>query len=136
MEISELIKQKIPQELRELASKFIIPENFLNQDVELIILLLKSKSIDKPEEKQSWFNLLSIMNKEQIDRLRDILVREKNKLEEIEKKYEQKKDEIKQKYENKFQVVNYEKTLDKLQEDESKNKEKDKQEADNLLTQI
>jgi hypothetical protein len=42
----------------------------------------------------------------------------------------------KQKYENKFQAVNYEKTLDKLQEDENKNKEKDKQEADNLLTQI
>jgi hypothetical protein len=136
MEISELIKQKLPQELRELASKFIIPETFLNQDTELIILLIKSKSIDKPEEKQSWFNLLSIKNKEQVDRLRDILVREKNKLEEIEKKYEQKKDEIKQKYENKFQAVNYEKTLDKLQEDENKNKEKDKQEADNLLTQI
>ena len=136
MEISELIKQKLPQELRELAIKFVIPENFLNEDSWLITLLLKSKSIDKLEEKQSWFNLLSIMNKEQVDRLRDILIREKQKLEEIDQKYEQKKEEIKQKYENTFHSVDYEKALDKLQENENKNKEQDKQEAENLLTQI
>lgn len=136
MEISEIIKQKIPQDLWELASKFVISEVFLNQDPELIILILRSKSIDKPEEKQSRFNLLSIMNKEQVDRLRDILVREKQKLEEIDKKYEEKKEEIKQKYENTFHSVNYENTLDKLQEKENEHKEKDTQEADKLLTQI
>jgi hypothetical protein len=136
MEISELIKQKIPQDLWELASKFVIPETFFNEDVELIILVLRSKSIDKTEEKQSWFNLLSIMNKEQIDRLRDILVREKQKLEEIEQKYEQKKEEIKQKYDSKFKAASYEKTLDQLQENENKNKEQDKEEAESLLTQI
>jgi hypothetical protein len=136
MEISDIIKKKIPQDLWELASKFVISETFLNQDPELIILVLRSKSIDKLEEKQSRFNLLSIMNKEQVDRLRDILIREKQKLEEIDKKYEEKKEEIKQKYENTFHSVNYEKTLDKLQENESINKEKDTQEADKLLTQI
>jgi len=136
MEINELIKQKLPQELWELASKVVIPEDFLNKDCWLIILLLKSKSIDKLEEKQSRFNLLSIMNKEQVDRLRDILIRETQKLEEIDKKYEEKKEEIKQKYEKTFHAVNYEKTLNKLQENENKNKEQDKKEADNLLTQI
>lgn len=136
MEISELIKQKIPQELWELANKFIIPESFFNEDPNLIILILSSKSIDKLEEKQSWFNLLSIMNKEQIDRLRDILLREKEKLAEIDKKYEEKKQEIKQKYENTFHAVNYEKTLDQLQENENKNKEQDSQEAEKLLTNI
>ncbi|MFZ2151068.1 MAG: hypothetical protein WAZ12_02130 [Candidatus Absconditicoccaceae bacterium] len=136
MEISEIIRQKLPQDLRELASKFVISETFLNQDPELIMLVLRSKSIDKPEEKQSRFNLLSIMNKEQVDRLRDILVREKQKLEEIDKKYEEKKEEIKQKYENTFHSATYENTLDKLQENESKNKEKDTQEAEKLLTQI
>jgi hypothetical protein len=136
MDINELIRQKLPQELRELASKFTISENLLNQDIELIVLILKSKSIDKIEEKQSRFNLLSIMNKEQVDRLRDILIREKQKLEEIEQKYEQKKQDIKQKYENKFQVANYEKRLDQLQEHENTHKEKDEEYAENLLNQI
>ena len=136
MEISEIIKQKIPQDLWELANKLTIPENFLNEDVNLIILVLRSKSIDKVEEKQSWFNLLAIMNKEQVDRLRDILIREKEKLEEIDKKYEEKKQEIKQKYENTFHTVNYEKTMDKLEENENKHKEKDSKEADILLSNI
>ena len=136
MDISELIKQKLPQDLWELAAKFVIPENFLGTDPELITLILQSKSIDKTEEKQSWFNLLSIMNKEQIDRLKDILIREKQKLQEIEQKYQQKKEEIKQKYENTFHAVAYEKTLDQIEEHENKNKEKEQQEAENLLTQI
>jgi len=136
MEISELIKKNIPQDLRELATKLVIPEIFLKEDSDMIILILKSKSIDKIEEKQSRFNLLSIMNKEQIDRLKDILLREKKKLEEIEKKYEQKKEEIKQKYENKFQAVDYERTLDRIQENENIHKEKDTQEAESLLSQI
>lgn len=136
MEISDLIKQKLPQDLWEIASKFTIPEIFFNEDVELIILVLRSRSIDKPEEKQSWFNLLSIMDKEQVARLRDILVREKQKLAEIDQKYEEKKEEIKQKYENTFHAANYEKTLDKLQENENANKEQDTQDADSLLTQI
>ncbi|MCF7834775.1 hypothetical protein K9M48_01835 [Candidatus Gracilibacteria bacterium] len=136
MPVSELIKQKLPEDLWELASTFVIPENYLNNDSELIALVLKSKSIDKPEEKQSWFNLLAIMNKEQVDRLRDILIREKNKLEEIENKYEQKKEEIKQKYESRFKANDYERTMDKLQETENIHKEKDSEDADNLLSQI
>ena len=57
-------------------------------------MLLWSRSIEKPEEKQSWFNLMPLMNDEQIVKLEDILTREKQKLEEIEKKYEEKKIEI------------------------------------------
>lgn len=132
----DIIKKNLPEDLRELAKSFVIPENYLNSDNELIILILRSKSIDKPEEKQSRFNLLSIMNKEQIDRLRDILVREKKKLEEIENKYEQKKEEIKKKYENKFKVNDYERTMDKLEAVENIHREKEHQEADNLLDQI
>ena len=49
-------------------------------------------------EKQSWFNLLPLMTDDQISKLNDILTREKQKLDEIEKKYEDKKLEIKKKY--------------------------------------
>jgi len=134
MTIKELIQKKLPNDLWSIASEFTMPENFLNEDIELIILILKSKSIDKKEEKQSRFNLLSIMNKEQVDRLRDILIREKNKLEEIEKKYEEKKIEIKQKYNDRFQSGSYKKTLGKIKEDEYKHREIEHEEAENLLS--
>ena len=87
----KLIKAKLPPELREKAEKFTIPDEFLTTMPELIILVLNSKSMDNSEEKQSWFSLLPMMNKEQIDKLNDILTREKMKLAEIEQKYEQKK---------------------------------------------
>lgn len=100
---ADLIKQKLPQELRDKAQQFTIPDAFLTSSPDLIVLVLNSKSIDTQEEKQSWFNLLPLMTQEQIDKLRDILVREKQKLEEIEQKYEQKKADIKTQYTQKRQ---------------------------------
>ena len=64
-----LIKQKLPQELREKAEKFTIPDEFIITMPDLIILVLNSKSMDAAEEKQSRFNLLPMMNKDQIDKL-------------------------------------------------------------------
>lgn len=43
----------------------------------LIKLILESKSIDTPEEKQQRITLLEVMQPEHIQRLEDILTREK-----------------------------------------------------------
>jgi len=66
---------------------FKVPEKFL-ADTELITLVMQSESMDDGE-RQYWFNLYDVMSEEQIDKLRDILVREKKRLAEIDKKYEQ-----------------------------------------------
>lgn len=131
-----LIKTKLPQELREKAEKFTIPDEFLTTMPDLIMLVLNSKSMDAAEEKQSWFNLLPMMNKEQIDKLRDILTREKQKLAEIEQKYEQKKDELKNKYTQKWEDMVYTKRMDEIKKEEAIHEQKEDQEADNLLTQL
>lgn len=132
----DLIKTKLPQELREKAEKFTIPDEFLMTMSDLIILVLNSKSMDNPEEKQSWFNLLPMMNKEQIDKLRDILVREKQKLAEIEQKYEQKKDELRGKYTQKWEDMVYAKKMDEIKHQEAAHEEKEDKEVENLLTQL
>jgi hypothetical protein len=93
-----LIKKHLPEDLWEIAPNFSIPEKFLETMPDLITLVLRSRSMDKKEEKQSWFNLMPMMNEEQMEKLRGILTREKAKLAEIEQKYEQKKVEIKKKY--------------------------------------
>lgn len=97
-QMKEAIKKYLPEALWERAGQFTIPIEFIEQMPELITLVLNSRSMDKTEEKQSWFNLLPLMNDEQISKLNDILMREKQKLAEIEKKYEEKKLEIKKKY--------------------------------------
>lgn len=133
---ADLIKKYLPQELREKAEKFTIPDEFLSTMADLIGLVLNSKSMDNPEEKQSWFSLLPMMNKDQIDKLRDILTREKQKLSEIEQKYNQKKDELKNKYTTKREDMIYNKRMEEIKQKEAKHDEIEDQQAENLLTQI
>lgn len=132
----DLIKTKLPPELREKAEKFTIPDEFLTTMPDIIILVLQSKSMDAAEEKQSWFNLLPMMNKEQTDKLRDILMREKQKLTEIEQKYEQKKDELKNRYTQKREDMAYAKKMEEIKQKEAEHDKIEDQQADNLLNQI
>ncbi len=132
----QLIKDKLPKELRELAEKFTIPDEFLTSMPDIILLILNSKSMDTEEEKQSWFNLLPMMNKEQMDKLKDILTREKQKLEEIEQRYEQKKDELKTKYTQKWEDMAYTKRIDEIKQKEAQHAATENQQAEDLLAQI
>lgn len=132
----DLIKSKLPTDLREKAEKFTIPDEFLISMPDIIILILNSKSMDVSEEKQSRFNLLPVMSKGQIDKLNDILTREKIKLQEIDQKYENKKNELKNKYMQKWEDKAYVKKIEEIKLKEAKHEELDSQQADNLLTQI
>jgi hypothetical protein len=133
---SAAIQQYLPQSLREIAATFVIPEDFLAKMPDLVQLVLESKSLDKSDEKQSWFNLLPLMNDEQIAKLRDILTREKQKLAEIEQKYAQKKEEMSQKFVQKFEDGAYQKKIEQVRSQEQQHRDKEHEEADDLLNQI
>lgn len=136
MNIQELIQKHLPQDLWEVALAYQIPEDFLESSADLIEMVLRSKAIDKPEDKQSWFTLLPIMNDEQMAKLRDILVREKQKVAEIENKYEDEKVEVKKKYLSKRQQIS---TLQKTNEIKTKEAEAKAQEdvaAEALLSSV
>lgn len=131
-----LIQKHISQDLWDYAAKFDIPEDYLVDMSDLVEMVLRSKSIDTEEEKQNWFNLMPIMNNDQMVKLRDILVREKQKLEEIENSYEQKKMEIKKKYLMKWQKMWYFKKVEEIHKDEEKSKSQEDEEAEKLLQMI
>jgi hypothetical protein len=131
-----LIQQKLPQDLWNFAAKFTIPDNFLENEPDLVVLVLKSRSLSKDEEKQSWFNLVPMMNQEQIEKLRDILTRERDKIAEIEAKYEQKKNEIQDKYQTKFDAVAYQNKMTTLKSDEAQQREKEAEEVENLFDDL
>ncbi len=135
-QMKESIKKYLPEALREQAGQYTIPIEFIEQMPVLITLVLNSRSMDKAEEKQSWFNLLPLMNDEQIAKLNDILVREKEKLAEIEKKYEEKKIEIKKKYLMKRQNMWYIKKMDDIKSAEAVTSTQEQAEADALLSNI
>ncbi len=65
---------------------FTVPPQLMESDPELVQLILESESMDDGE-RQYWFNLTQVMKPEQLERLRGILTRERDKLAEIRQKY-------------------------------------------------
>jgi hypothetical protein len=65
---------------------FEVPQSLIASDTQLIDLIMRSESM-KDSERQYWFNLTEVMNGDQVEKLRGILVRERTKLAEIESKY-------------------------------------------------
>ena len=120
-----LIEQLLPQNLWQVAKNFDITDEVLSQDPVLIQLILESKSLAGVDEKQNWFNLLEMMNEEQVAKLKDILTREKQKLEEINQKYQQA-----------FNAEAYYRAQAELGAKENQSREKELEEADSLLAQI
>lgn len=136
MVTQENIQKYLPEHLRKVATDYDITQDMLESNWDLVVLILESKSINEQKEKQSWFDLYSLMNQEQIDKLRDILTREKEKLAEIEAKYQAKQDEIRKKYEETYASWAYQQQQDKIKESESASRQQEAVEADALLDQI
>ena len=136
MATQENITKFLPQHLQQIALNYNIPDDMLENNADLVVLVLESKSISDQKEKQSWFDLYSLMNQEQIDKLRDILTREKQKLAEIEARYQAKQEEIKRKYEETYASGAYQQQQDKIRDSEIASRQQEEVEADALLNQI
>ena len=136
MTSQENIIKFLPENLHTIASNYNIPDNMLESDADVVVLVLESKSISDQKEKQSWFDLYPLMNQEQINKLRDILTREKQKLAEIEAKYQAKQEEIKKKYEETYASGAYQQQQDKIRNSEIASRQQEEVEADALLNQI
>jgi hypothetical protein len=66
----DILKKFLPEHIWTLAETFDIDDVFVEKESELILMILESKSIDTKEEKQNRFNLLPLMNDEQVEKLR------------------------------------------------------------------
>jgi hypothetical protein len=136
MATQESVEKYLPEHLRKVALDYNIPDDMMENNSDLVVLVLESKSINESKEKQSWFDLYNLMNLEQIDKLRDILTREKEKLAEIEAKYQAKQDEIKRKYEETYASGAYQAKQDEIKQSELSSRQQEEVEADALLSQI
>ena len=136
MTSQENIIKFLPAHLHNVAMSYNIPDDMIVSNPDLVVLVLESKSISDHKEKQSWFDLYPLMNPEQIDKLRDILTREKEKLAEIEARYQARQEEIKRKYEATYASGVYQNKQDKIRDSEMVSRQQEQIEADSLLDQI
>lgn len=75
-------------------SDYTIPPEVKKKHPDLVSLILKSASMNK-QERQYWFSIMPILPKDDIEKLRKLLITEKKKLEAIDKKYSQTPDKDK-----------------------------------------
>jgi len=132
----QVIKQILPVHLHETAQEYTIPQDVLEKDTSLVVLILESRSLAQKEEKQNWFNLLSMMNSDQTEKLRWILQREKDKLQEIEEKYSSKKKQVKDKAEKVWNENLYTQKIENIKTSEAEHRKNEQEEANDLLDQI
>jgi len=115
--------------------EFTIPQEVKDKYPDLIPLILGSASMND-DERQYWFSILPIMTQDQVNRLREILTTEKQKLAEIDQKYQKQLDEINQKHLIEWQAIKAKEQKQRLQQAEQKTKLEDEKESEDLLNQL
>lgn len=126
----------LPQDVQETAKGYVIPLEFIEKMPDIITLILRSSSLNSHEEKQNWFNLLPLMNEQQLAKLNGILTKEQEKLAEIEQKYNQKKADIESKYIQQRDAEWYLDVTQGIKKQEAVTKQQEEAEADALLQNI
>jgi hypothetical protein len=113
-------------------SPYIIDPAVLEKHTELVELIKTAESMDD-KERQYWFDLLPVMNEDQIQNLNNILSTEKKKLADIDKKYDKKMEKVTQKYLTKWKGSKHAEHRKKLSQQEDSHREEAHSEAENLL---
>lgn len=135
MTLAENISKYLPEHLHSVAQGYNIPDDMLESNSDLVVLVLESKSISESKDKQSWFDLYPLMNEDQINKLRDILTKEKEKLAQIEAQYQAKQEEIKKRYEV-YTSWEYKQKQEAIRNSENASRQQEEIEADALLDQF
>lgn len=98
---------------------------------ELIELILESESINTPEQKQYWFNMIPAMNNDQIDKLFNILMTERQEIERLDLAFQEEVKKLNEAHMIKFQQLQSQRAKEKIEEAERK--DTSKQDAEDIL---
>ncbi|MDX9971153.1 MAG: hypothetical protein RBS56_04600 [Candidatus Gracilibacteria bacterium] len=77
------------QYMREAEATYIIPVIIRDKFPDLIKLIVETESMDK-EEREYWLSIMPVMTEDQIVKLRNILLNEKEQLYKIDQEYQNK----------------------------------------------
>jgi len=117
------------------ASKFHIPQAVKDLYPDLIPLILQTESMDD-EEREYWFQILPIMTDDQVDKLREILVNEKDQLAKLDAEYEAELEKINEKHLSEWEAFEYEQTRDEIQQKESAHEKEEASLEEDLLNKL
>lgn len=115
--------------------KFRIPFSAEQKYPDLIQLILGTESMND-DERQYWFQILPIMNEEQIARLKQILINEKQQLAELDAKYANELQSINEKHGSEWDAYKAQKTRQELKQTESVHEQSEKASEEDVLKKL
>lgn len=131
--MQELIQKYLSQDLWTVATEYDIPEDFVIQSPDIIEMILRSQAIESKVDKQSWLQLLPMMDAPQLTKLKDILYKEKTQMEQLSKKFDDERVETKKKRLAQRQNLDQQQAITQVKQAEAAKAQEEAAKADDLL---
>ncbi len=122
-------------QLTEVAKKYTIPESVKAQFPDLVALLIKTESMND-EERDYWFQVMPIMNEDQIVKLRTILVNESEQLKKIDEEYDSEMKKLNDVHKNEWNTFEAQQKKAALVQAEATHEEAESAKEEDLLKRL
>lgn len=117
------------------AAKFQIPDVVKQKYPELVSLIMETESM-QDEERQYWFSILPIMTDEQVARLREILLNEKDQLKKLDDEYTKEIKRVNEEQLLRFREVESKEKWTKIRTAEKSSEEQEKTAEEAVLKKL
>lgn len=117
------------------STKFQIPDVVKQKYPELVSLIMETESM-QDEERQYWFSILPIMTDEQVARLREILLNEKDQLKKLDDEYTKEIKRVNEEQLLRFREVESKEKWTKIRTAEKSSEEQEKTAEEAVLKKL
>lgn len=118
-----------------LFEKYNIPDTVKEKFGELVPMILQTESMND-DERRYWFQILPIMTDDQVQKLREILVNEKDQLAALDKEYNQNVETINEKHVEEWKEFEDKEKREKIRIEEATTREQDSAAQEDLLGKL
>jgi hypothetical protein len=122
-------------QLLDIGKRYTIPESVKSAYPDLVALLVKTESMND-EERDYWFQVLPVMNDEQIVKLRTILVNEREQLKKIDTEYDSEMQKLNEVHKSEWSAFEVEQKRTALRQAEASHEEAEATQEDDLLKKL
>lgn len=116
-------------------NQYVIPDSVIETYPDLVELIKITEAMNL-EEKNYWFKIMPMMTDEQIENLRSILIKERQKLDEINHKYSNDLEEINDRHQSEIQNIEQTKQKEELKQAEAEAEVSESEEEQALLEEL
>lgn len=134
--VDEKNKNKTAEQyIKDVEEKYIVPPLIREKFPDLIKLIFETESMNE-EEREYWLQIMPILTEEQIVKLRDIMVKEKNQLAKLDEEYKNEMARIKGRPPREIDQESVREELARIKEEEKRSMREEEDKASKLLKKL